>query len=381
MPRKGENIYKRKDGRWEGRYIKGRTPEGKAQYGYLYAYNYYDLKQKLRKRMQEQKEQPEINKPPVVDTVTFKMISETWLNSAKPQIKESTYVKYVNLLNTYICPYFGNSPINDINFEYIESFSKQMLTNGGKSSKGLSAKTVNDCLVLIRTILAYATNHGCNPQCNGKGISVRNPTKELRVLSINDQKTLFTYLSSNLDNKNLGVLLSLLTGLRIGEICALKWEDISIAEKTVHVHSTMQRIQIVEATETKAKTKISITTPKSSCSIRTIPLSDEIIGILEQFEKQAGFVLTGNDGAYIEPRSMHNHFKRICKSAGINPVNFHVLRHTFATRCVELGFDVKSLSEILGHANVSITLNRYVHPSMALKRANMEKLSELFAVK
>ena len=381
MPRKGENIYKRKDGRWEGRYIKGRTPEGKAQYGYLYAYNYYDLKQKLRKRMQEQKEQPEINKSPVVDTVTFKMISETWLNSAKPQIKESTYVKYVNLLNTYICPYFGNSPINDINFEYIESFSNQMLTNGGKSSKGLSAKTVNDCLVLIRTILVYATNHGCNPQCNGKGISVRKPTKELRVLSINDQKTLFTYLSSNLDNKNLGVLLSLLTGLRIGEICALKWEDISIAEKTVHVHSTMQRIQIVEATEAKAKTKISITTPKSSCSIRTIPLSDEIIGILEQFEKQAGFVLTGNDGAYIEPRSMHNHFKRICKSAGINPVNFHVLRHTFATRCVELGFDVKSLSEILGHANVSITLNRYVHPSMALKRANMEKLSELFAVK
>lgn len=381
MPRKGENIYKRKDGRWEGRYIKGRTPEGKAQYGYLYAYNYYDLKQKLRKRMQEQKEQPEINKSPVVDTVTFKMISEIWLNSAKPQIKESTYVKYVNLLNTYICPYFGNSPINDINFEYIESFSNQMLTNGGKSSKGLSAKTVNDCLVLIRAILAYATNHGCNPQCNGKGISVRKPTKKLRVLSINDQKTLFTYLSSNLDNKNLGVLLSLLTGLRIGEICALKWEDISIAEKTVHVHSTMQRIQIVEATEAEAKTKISITTPKSSCSIRTIPLSDEIIGIWEQFEKQTGFVLTGNDGAYIEPRSMHNHFKRICKSAGINPVNFHVLRHTFATRCVELGFDVKSLSEILGHANVSITLNRYVHPSMALKRANMEKLSELFAVK
>ena len=133
--------------------------------------------------------------------------------------------------------------------------------------------------------------------------------------------------------------------------------------------------------EAKTKTKISITAPKSSCSIRKIPLSDEIITIMEQFEKQSGFVLTGNDTSYIEPRSMHNHFKRVCKSAGIDPVNFHVLRHTFATRCVELGFDVKSLSEILGHANVSITLNRYVHPSMALKRANMEKLSELFAVK
>lgn len=381
MPRKGENIYKRKDGRWEGRYIKGRTPEGKAQYGYLYAYNYYDLKQKLRKCLQELKEQTEINKVSVSNRITFKMISETWLNTTKPQVKESTYVKYVNLLNTYIFPYFGDQCIEDINYEYIEYFSTEMLTQGGKNSNGLSAKTVNDCLVLIRTILAYAANHGYNPQCSGKGISIRQPAKELSVLSMNDQKLLFNYLYSNLDNINLGILLSLLTGLRIGEICALKWEDISIPEKTVYVHSTMQRIQIVEPMEAKTKTKISITAPKSSCSIRKIPLSDEIITIMEQFEKQSGFVLTGNDTSYIEPRSMHNHFKRVCKSAGIDPVNFHVLRHTFATRCVELGFDVKSLSEILGHANVSITLNRYVHPSMALKRANMEKLSELFAVK
>lgn len=381
MPRKGENIYKRKDGRWEGRYIKGRTPEGKALYGYLYAHNYYDLKQKLRKCLQELKEQTEISKVSDSDCISFKTISEAWLNSTKPQIKESTYVKYVNLLNTYISPYFGEKCIENINYEYIEYFSTQMLTQGGKNSNGLSAKTVNDCLVLIRIILAYAANHGCNLQCNGKGIFIRQPAKELSVLSISDQKTLFNYLCSNLDNRNLGILLSLLTGLRIGEICALKWEDISIPEKTVHVHSTMQRIQIVEATETKAKTKISITAPKSSCSVRTIPLSDEIIGIMEQFDKQKGFVLTGNNSSYIEPRSMHNHFKRVCKSVGIDPVNFHVLRHTFATRCVELGFDVKSLSEILGHANVSITLNRYVHPSMAVKRANMEKLSELFAVK
>lgn len=381
MPRKGENIYKRKDGRWEGRYIKGRTPEGKALYGYLYAHNYYDLKQKLRKCLQEQKEQTEINKVSVPDSIEFKKISEAWLNSTKPQIKDSTYAKYANLLNTYIFPYFGDQLIEDINYENIEYFSTQMLTQGGRTSNGLSAKTVNDCLVLIRTILAYAANHGCKPQCSGKGISIRQTAKELSVLSINDQKTLFNYLHSNLDDRNLGILLSMLTGLRIGEICALKWEDISIPEKTVYVHSTMQRIQIVEPMEAKTKTKISITTPKSSCSIRKIPLSDEIITIMEQFEKQSGFVLTGNDSSYIEPRSMHNHFKRVCKNAGIDPVNFHVLRHTFATRCVELGFDVKSLSEILGHANVSITLNRYVHPSMALKRANMEKLSELFAVK
>ncbi len=114
MPRKGENIYKRKDGRWEGRYIKGRTPEGKALYGYLYAHNYYDLKQKLRKCLQEQKEQTEINKVSVPDSIEFKKIAETWLNSTKPQIKDSTYAKYVNLLNTYISPYFGDQLIEDI---------------------------------------------------------------------------------------------------------------------------------------------------------------------------------------------------------------------------------------------------------------------------
>lgn len=167
MPRKGENIYKRKDGRWEGHYIKGRTPEGKALYGYLYAHNYYDLKQKLRKCLQEQKGQTEINKDSVTDSIEFKKISETWLNSTKPQIKDSTYAKYANLLNTYIFPYFGDQLIEDINYENIEYFSTQMLTQGGRTSNGLSAKTVNDCLVLIRTILAYAANHGCKPQCSG----------------------------------------------------------------------------------------------------------------------------------------------------------------------------------------------------------------------
>lgn len=176
----------------------------------------------MRKCLQELKEQTEISKVSDSDCISFKTISEAWLNSTKPQIKESTYVKYVNLLNTYISPYFGEKCIENINYEYIEYFSTQMLTQGGKNSNGLSAKTVNDCLVLIRIILAYAANHGCNLQCNGKGISIRQPAKELSVLSISDQKTLFNYLCSNLDNRNLGILLILLTGLRIGEICALK---------------------------------------------------------------------------------------------------------------------------------------------------------------
>ena len=200
------------------------------------------------------------------------------------------------------------------------------------------------------------------------------------VLHLTEQKILCEYLSDHISERNIGILLCLFIGLRIGEICALKWEDISLTEKTIHVHHTIQRIQI-EGNSNK-KTKVIITTPKSKCSIRTIPIPDNIINILNKISpNQCGFLLTGTEKKYVEPRTMQNHLKKVLESASLRSVNFHALRHTFATRCVEVGFDIKSLSEILGHANVNITMNRYVHPTMDLKRDNMQKLSTLFAVK
>ena len=151
-------------------------------------------------------------------------------------------------------------------------------------------------------------------------------------------------------------------------------------EHTIFVCQTMQRLQVQNG-KNKKRTCISISSPKSACSIRTIPLPDAIYERLTKFYKVKGYVLSGKETEFVEPRSMQNHFRSVLKTCGIANTNYHTLRHTFATRCVELGFDVKTLSEILGHANVSITMNRYVHPSMELKRENMQRLSELIAVK
>jgi integrase len=183
-----------------------------------------------------------------------------------------------------------------------------------------------------------------------------------------------------MSERNLGILLCLFTGMRVGEICALKWEDFSFQEKSIHVHNTMQRLQIPDST-TAQKTRIMVTSPKSKCSIRTIPIPDSLIQLIQkEFPNRQGYVLAAVNEKYIEPRTMQKYFHYVQKQCGLVPVNFHALRHTFATRCIELGFDVKSLSEILGHATVNITLNRYVHPSMELKQQNMQKLSSLLAV-
>lgn len=166
----------------------------------------------------------------------------------------------------------------------------------------------------------------------------------------------------------------------MGEICALRWNDISFSEQVIYVHQTLQRVQ--DKSNSGRKTRVIITTPKSSCSIRYIPIPDAIIKTLEIARSDAtGYLLTNSNTKFAEPRTMQNRFKLALKEADIEPANFHALRHTFATRCVELGFDVKSLSEILGHATVNITMNRYVHPTLELKKENMKKLSSLLAVK
>jgi integrase len=215
--------------------------------------------------------------------------------------------------------------------------------------------------------------------CEGKSVSIKQCSKELRILSIKEQDCLYQYLYDNLNERNIGILICLFTGLRIGEICALRWGDISLTEQTLRVRLTMQRIQTSPGTD--KKTKILIAAPKSSCSVRTIPLPNELVQILSSYEREENaYVLTGVTEKFVEPRTMQNHFRRITNACGISNVNYHALRHTFATRCVELGFDIKSLSEILGHASVNITMNRYVHPSMETKRKNMMRLSELFPV-
>lgn len=377
MPKKGENIFKRKDGRWEGRYIKARTWEGKAVYGSVYGHTYNDVKKKLCGAISSEANTAPRSCPPLVPSGSFAAVAQEWLRAIRPQVKDSTYVKYRNLLYIDLLPRLGRVPVAALTIDQVAAHCNWLLAAGGAKGTGLSPKTVADTLSLLRCILHYAQTKGMAPACTGREISIKQHPKKLRVLSRTEQRRLCRYLTDHPCGKNLGILLCLFAGLRVGEVCALRWEDVSLEEGMVYVHQTMQRLP-TEGNGTH-KTAVVITTPKSPCSVRQIPLPDHVLRVIQcDYPQRTGYVLTGSE-KFIEPRTMQYHFSRVLEKTRIEHVNFHVLRHTFATRCVEVGFDVKSLSEILGHANVNITLNRYVHPTMELKRENMQRLSRLLA--
>lgn len=372
MSRRGENIYKRKDGRWEGRYIKGKDLKGKSKYGYVYAKNYTEVKEKLN----EIKAQPANNISLSGTTKTLSQVCVLWLDETKTQIKHSTYVKYYNIIYNHIVPIIGNYKMQLLDTVLIRQFADEKLTNGKlKGNGGLSPKTVKDILSVIRLIIIYANNVGISCNCRLDGINIKSTEKTIDVLSKSQQDKLTSHLINNIDNTNLGILICLYTGLRIGEICALRFEDISMIDKVVHIRKTMQRVQNLSENK-ETKTEVIITSPKSKSSVRDIPLPEFIVKNIESKNLYIpkAFLLSGDSSHYVEPRTLENRFKNCTRMCGIENVNFHMLRHTFATRCVEVGFETKSLSEILGHSSVNITLNRYVHSSMELKRSNMEKL-------
>ena len=282
-------------------------------------------------------------------------------------------------LKNYIIPTFGKFNLSDINNEDIISFSNKLLTEGRNGQK-LSPKSVSDILSRMKSIRRFALIRGYEVNYVPNAVEIPLRQGQIKVLTSTEENKLLRYLKSHFDLTALGILLSLFTGLRIGELCALKWSDFSFADKEFHVRRTMQRLHNLDE-DTERKTFIEIDTPKTQSSLRKIPIPAELMKYLKSAYVEDAYVLSGSKDKFIEPRTMENRFKSILKKCGIEKINFHVLRHSFATKCVELGFDIKSLSEILGHANVNITLNRYVHPSMKLKHANMNKLNSFICGK
>lgn len=373
MPRRGENIYKRKDGRWEGRYIRGRDLSGKAQYGYLYARTYWEVKSKLQTVLLEKEIITEVD-----SEMLFKDILQQWLLNIRPQIKESSYMKYNNIVKNHLLPYLGELSIQELTTSRLEAFAMELFTSGKKKGDGrMAAKSVKDILAVIKSVQEFSMRKNCDFPCNIQHIRIKSEAKEITVLNYTDQKYLEQYLLSQNTRICDGIILCLYTGIRIGELCALRWENILLDEGLLQIRCTLQRIQThCEAEEGGAKTRILISPPKSKCSSRDIPLPEFLAEHLRNIAGPAPhcFFLTGTK-QYLEPRSMSNQFKYILRALNITYVNFHVLRHTFATRCVENNFDIKALSEILGHSSVNITLNRYVHTSLEQKRINMKKLN------
>lgn len=371
MPKRGENIYKRKDHRWEGRYIKDHDEFGKAKYGYVYASTYSEVKKKL-----SEARNGNIDKNPNQKSSTYKCLVESWVKMLQINTKESTYARYHHLIYSHIIPHFGELKINQITTQLVEEYLGYLIAKGRKDGKGgLSNKTVADILALFKRSIEYASDCGYPVICKLNNLSVRTSVPDMKVFTIEEQRYLHAYLTTNINCEKLGILLSLYTGIRIGELCALKWENINIANGVLEIRKTMIRIQNVDRRENN-KTKLVISEPKSKCSIRDIPLPNCIEKYIIDFAgPPSAYVLSGSTDQIIEPRTLQNRFHKHLSKCGLSDTNFHALRHTFATRCVEIGFEIKSLSEILGHANVNITLNRYVHPSMDLKRDNMQKLN------
>lgn len=363
MSKRGENIYKRKDGRWEGR-ILIHAPDSKriSVYGKTY--------REVRDRMQEKKLLPGIvHCPKRVSEAT-----EVWLASRERLLKPSSVAKYRNLVQRHILPLLGKLRICDLDRGTVSGFVRALSCGQTGSGVQLTRKTVRDVLMILEKSVRFAGELSFSVEKNelsGK----TGGGKRITVLSEQEQKRLEEQLLTDTDEKKLGLLLCLYAGLRIGEICAMRWECIDLCEKTLSVNVTMQRLQIAGA-GTGQRTGVIESSPKSEDSRRTVPIADFLI---EQLLKrkprlQSAYLLTGSE-QYIEPRSYENYYKRVLSAAGIPVCNFHTLRHTFATRCIESGADAKTVSVLLGHSTVRMTLDRYVHPTMNAKQASINRMA------
>ncbi len=375
MPRRGENITKRKDGRWEARVICGYDENRRAQYRYLYGHTYAEAK---AKKEYAQAKIIRSEPHPPSHALTLSDLAEEFLLHKQATVKRSTLAHYRYLLETYIPLTVRQMRLLHISTVIVERLSVELLRHGGRAGGELSSKTVRDVLTLMRAMFGYAVVRGYIAADDLHFSLPRNTPKPISILEREEQRRLEHFVTERPDSGRLGVYLTLYTGLRIGELCALRWSDIDLDHAELYVRRTIQRVPC----HGERRTEVVIAEPKTRTSVRTIPLPSFLVAYLavqhRSISEEAAYLLTGTT-RYIEPSDYYAKYERWIRKLGMPHYSFHALRHTFATRCMESGFDAKSLSEILGHADVHITLDRYVHPSMTLKRQQMERLGEVGA--
>lgn len=303
----------------------------------------------------------------MVTEKNISQITDLWKEEKRQFVKKSTFAAYSLIVETHLQPAFGN--LTAVTEKDVQDFVLQKL-NGG-----LSQKTIKDMLIVLRMILKFGAKKN---YCVYAPIDVIFPTdrerQELEVLSIANQKKIMRFVEDNFTFRNLGIFICLSTGIRIGEICALTWDDIDTENGVIHIRKTIQRIYVKE--NGIKKTELLIDTPKTATSMRDIPMIKDLYEILKPLKKVVNndyFVLT-NEATPTEPRTYRNYYKKLLDKLGIPPIKFHGLRHSFATRCIESKCDYKTVSVILGHSNISTTLNLYVHPNYEQKKKCIDKM-------
>mgnify|MGYP000596133643 CR=1 FL=1 len=298
---------------------------------------------------------------------TIREIAAAWKEYKRPYVKQSTMAAYVLILENHILPTFGED--NSLPEHSVQAFVLH------KIESGLSTKSVKDILIVLKMVMKFGVKKEWMTYYEW---DIKYPpsseNKVLDVLSVTNHRKILNHIQSHFTFMGLGIYISLSTGLRIGEICALKWSDINVTDGILTVNRTIERIYIIEGE--KKHTELVINTPKTKNSCREIPMNKELLGMLKPLKKVVNddyYILT-NDERPTEPRTYRNYYKRLMEKLDIPKLKYHGLRHSFATRCIEVGCDYKTVSVLLGHSNISTTLNLYVHPNMEQKKRCIDKV-------
>lgn len=299
--------------------------------------------------------------------LTIREIADAWKVEKRPYVKRSTFAAYMLTLENHLLPYFGD--MTGLSETTVQSFVLEKLNTG------LGVKTIKDILIVLKMIMKHGVK---NKWIDHAEWDIKYPTNatphEIEVLTVANHKKILDYIKANFSFRALGIYLCLTTGLRIGEICALRWEDIDTQTGTLQVKRTIERIYILDGE--KKHTELVLNDPKTPNSVREIPLSAEALMLIKPLMKivNTEFYVISNDSKPIEPRTYRTYYKRLMKTLNIPAIKFHGLRHSFATRCIESNCDYKTVSVLLGHSDISTTLNLYVHPNMEQKKRCITKM-------
>ncbi|MDR3119620.1 MAG: site-specific integrase [Mediterranea sp.] len=297
----------------------------------------------------------------MTEKVKIRKIIELWKEDKKQYVKKSSYSAYLLSIENHLLPSFGNQ------LSVEESDVQEFVFR--KLDEGLSQKTIKDILIVLKMILKFGVK---NKLLEYQQFDIQFPTEreryEIEVLSKSNQKKIMNYVQEHFTFKNLGIYICLSAGIRIGEICALTWDDIDTEAGIINIRKTIQRIYVIE--DNDRRTELILDSPKTKNSIRDIPMSRNLLRMLKPIKKvvNSSFYLLTNDAKPTEPRTYRNYYKKLMKELDMPKLKFHGLRHSFATRCIESNCDYKTVSVILGHSNISTTLNLYVHPNMEQKK-------------
>ncbi len=355
----GWNVYRRKDGRLEGRVPMEKDASGKRRYRAFFGHSRENLIERMTAFRQSRM-------PEEAALITFSELFYQWYEGIVQRVKESTAANYWMKGQKHLIPFFGEMNVSEIGPDEIYEFINQ------KKEKGLSDRYIADNLTLLKTVFKYAAKHFFVLNPMDDIIFRKSKTSDIVILSADQKKKLTQYLKASSERSSLGILLCMGTGLRIGELCALRWEDLDLQKRILTVRHTVQRIQTKDSSK---RTKLILTEPKSESSFRCIPVPKELSDLLrKQCGKPLEFVLSGTQQP-MEPRVMQYRFSKVLKNVNLPSIHFHALRHMFASDCIRLGCDMKSLSEMLGHSSVEITMNLYVHSSFEQKQKFVEQLS------